>query len=83
MGRLNNPRKRFSFISDTSHGWLLVTSGELRAVGINEADITPYSYRDMSGETIALEEDSDAHTFLRAWENSSANLQKSKTVWRT
>ena len=68
MGQMNGPRKRFSFISDPSHGWLLVTPGELRAVGISEEDITPYSYRDITGETIALEEDCDAHTFLRAWE---------------
>jgi hypothetical protein len=68
MGQPQNSRKRFSFISDTSHGWLLVTPGELRAAGITEADITPYSYRDITGEVIALEEDSDAHTFLRAWE---------------
>jgi hypothetical protein len=68
MGQMQNPRKRFSFISDTSHGWLLVTPGDLRAAGITEADITPYSYRDITGEMIALEEDSDAHTFLRAWE---------------
>ena len=68
MGQVQNPRKCFSFISDTAHGWLLVTPGELRAAGITEADITPYSYRDITGETIALEEDCDAHTFLCAWE---------------
>lgn len=68
MGHMKHPRKRFSFISDTSHGWLLVTPGDLRAAGIKEEDITPYSYRDITGETIALEEDSDAHTFLCAWE---------------
>ncbi len=68
MGHMANPRKRFNFISDTAHGWLLVTPGELRAAGIIEADITPYSYRDITGETIALEEDSDVDTFLRAWE---------------
>ncbi len=68
MGQMKDPRKRFGFISDPSHGWLLVTPAELRAVGITESDITPYSYRDVSGETIALEEDCDAHTFLRKWE---------------
>lgn len=68
MTYMPNPRTRFSFISDTSHGWLLVTPGELRAAGVSEDQITPHSYRDITGETIALEEDSDAHTFLRAWE---------------
>ncbi|KJZ17914.1 hypothetical protein [Loktanella sp. S4079] len=68
MEQTQSPRKRFSFISDPSHGWLLVTPAELRTVGIAESDITPYSYRDLSGELIALEEDCDAHTFLRKWE---------------
>ncbi len=63
-----NPRTRFSFISDPSHGWLIVTSEELRSAGITEDDVTPYSYRDVSGQLIALEEDCDAHTFLRKWE---------------
>ena len=68
MTPVSNPRTRFSFISDPSHGWLMVTPAELHAVGITEDDITPYSYRDVSGQLIALEEDRDAHTFLRKWE---------------
>jgi len=68
MGKMENLRKRFSFISDPSHGWLIVTPAELRTVGITEDDITPYSYRNAAGELIALEEDCDAHTFLRKWE---------------
>ena len=68
MGQTNHLRKRFSFISDPSHGWLIVTPAELRTVGITEDDITPYSYRNVAGELIALEEDYDAHAFLRKWE---------------
>ena len=68
MTKMNTPRTRFSFVSDPGHGWLLVTPGELRAVGITEADISPYSYRSVCGELIALEEDCDAYTFLTKWE---------------
>lgn len=68
---MNTPfqrRTRFPFISDPSHGWLLVTPGEMRQAGLTEDDITPYSYRHVTGEIIALEEDCDAPTFLRVWE---------------
>ena len=68
MTHMPHPRSRFPFISDTSHGWLLVTPGELRSAGLSEADITPHSYRHVTGEIIALEEDCDAPTFLRIWE---------------
>ncbi len=68
MTPVSNPRTRFSFISDPSQGWLMVTPAELHAVGITEDDITPYSYRDVSGQLIALEEDCDAYTFLHKWE---------------
>ncbi|WP_299749624.1 hypothetical protein [uncultured Tateyamaria sp.] len=68
MTPVSNPRTRFKFISDPSHGWLMVTPAELRAVGITEDDVTPYSYRDVSGQLIALEEDCDAYTFLHKWE---------------
>ena len=68
MTHMPNPRTRFKLISDTYNGWLLVTPGELRTAGITAQDITPCSHRDVTGETIALDEDNDAHIFLRAWE---------------
>lgn len=69
MEKMRNPRKRLSFVSDNSHGWLIVTPEELRTVGITKDDITPYSYRNITAELIALEEDVDMPVFLRAWEH--------------
>ena len=60
-------RDTFTFTSDPGHGWLLVTQDELTNVGLTEADISSCSYR--KGETLALEEDSDAGTFLEAYKN--------------
>lgn len=57
----------FTFISDPGHGWLMVSPGQLADVGLTEADITPYSYRNIGTGTLALEEDCDAGTFLDAW----------------
>jgi hypothetical protein len=59
------PQKSFTLSCDPSHGWLLVTDSDMLAVGLSEADITPYSYR--SGGWIALEEDCDAGTFISAY----------------
>ncbi len=58
-------QKSFTLSSDPSHGWLLVTRDDMRAVGLTEADISPYSYQ--SGGWIALEEDCDAGTFIEAY----------------
>lgn len=60
----------FTFSTDPGHGWLLVTPAELAAVGLSEADITPYSYKSPSGDLLALEEDCDAGTFLEAWKKT-------------
>ncbi|WP_342075118.1 hypothetical protein [Yoonia sp. SS1-5] len=68
MTHIANDRARFEFASDPSHGWLIVSLGELMAAGLTERDITPYSYRHPEGELIALEEDCDARTFLAIWE---------------
>jgi hypothetical protein len=59
-------KTEFTFISDPGHGWLIVTRDDLADVGLTEADISPYSYQ--SAEWIALEEDCDAATFVKAWE---------------
>lgn len=58
-------RTHFTFLASSYHGWLIVTPDELAAVGLTEADITPYSYR--RGDHLGLEEDVDAHTFLEAY----------------
>lgn len=68
MTQIANARTRFPFASDPSHGWLIVSLGELMAAGLSEEDITPYSYRHPEGELLALEEDCDARTFLKVWE---------------
>jgi hypothetical protein len=57
---------RFIVSTDPGHGWLLVAPEDMVAVGLTEADITPYSYRSPDG-VIALEEDCDMGTFLDAW----------------
>jgi hypothetical protein len=58
-------RTHFTFVADPGHGWLIVTQRDLAAVGLTEADITPYSYR--LGNHVGLEEDLDAQTFLDAY----------------
>ena len=58
-------RTHFTFLADPGHGWLIVTLGELAAVGLSEADITPSSYR--NDDHLGLEEDMDAQTFLDAY----------------
>ena len=58
-------RTHFTFLASSYHGWLIVTLGDLAAVGLTETDITPYSYR--HGDHLGLEEDVDAQTFLKAY----------------
>ena len=58
-------RTHFTFLASSYHGWIIVTPDELAAVGLSEADITPYSYR--RGDQLGLEEDEDAQTFLAAY----------------
>jgi len=56
----------FTFESDPSHGWLLVTYAQLAKAGVSEQDISSHSYVSRNG-VIALEEDRDAPLFLNAW----------------
>ena len=58
-------RTHFTFLADPYHGWLIVTPSDLAAVGLSEADITPFSHR--SRDHLGLEEDVDAKTFLEAY----------------
>ena len=64
-------RGTFEFVCDPGHGWLLVSPDDLEKAGLTEQDITPFSYRNFTGDVIALEEDADAGTFLTAWETLS------------
>lgn len=57
----------FVFVCDPGHAWLIVTQADLDAVGLGPADFSPASTRAADGR-IALEEDVDAPTFIRAWE---------------
>ena len=51
--------------SDSGHGWLLVTTGHLEAVGLSEDHLSPYSYV-ASDLIVACEEDCDAQIFRGA-----------------
>ena len=55
-----------TYITDPGHGWLLVTVAQLAEVNLDPGSFTRYSYR--KGDTLALEEDCDMATFLRAYE---------------
>lgn len=58
--------KKFRFVSDPGHGWLAVKRSDLESLNVLDK-ITSYSYQ--KGKTVYLEEDCDASTFLRAYEN--------------
>lgn len=55
--------KRFKFYPDAGHGWLAVKRKLLIELGILNK-ITGYSYQ--KGQTVYLEEDCDASTFIDA-----------------
>lgn len=54
----------FTFHEDAGHGWLEVPYSALTELKI-ENQITGFSYRD--GDTVFLEEDQDAFTFVKAY----------------
>jgi len=55
---------KFIFHADAGHGWLAVKRRLLFDLGVAEK-ITSYSYQ--KGQTVYLEEDCDASTFLDAY----------------
>ena len=55
--------KTIRFVSDPGHGWALVLTSELRALGIVDK-ISRYSY--LNGQTAALEEDCDLGVYCEA-----------------
>ncbi len=54
--------RRFTYLQDPSHGWLLVTRAELEEVGLDARDLSCCSYVDR--DVYALEEDCDMPLFL-------------------
>jgi hypothetical protein len=57
------------WFSDSAHGWLRVSTKQLFALGL-EQDISNYSYISESGQSVYLEEDSDAGIFIDAYGRS-------------
>jgi hypothetical protein len=58
--------RRFTYLQDPGHGWLMVTKQDLEAFGLSPSDFTPYSY--VSADRLALEEDLDMGRFLQRLE---------------
>lgn len=58
------------FYEDPAHGWYRVSHTDLRSV---ECDISHYSYK--TTNWVYLEEDSDFHKFIRAWQNVGNTYQ--------
>lgn len=56
----------FTFHTDPGHGWLEVTTRQLRQVDLTPDDFSAFSYQ--QGDVVYLEEDCDASVFLRTWE---------------
>ena len=63
--RYRMKNKTYIFHSDPGHGWLAVKKSELTELGIY-GQISQYSY--MKGDTVYLEEDCDAYTFVKRFE---------------
>lgn len=64
----------FTLTQDPGHAWLLVTASDMAAVGLTEADISPYSYQ--SGGWRALEEDCDAAVFIEAYTRTTGGAPR-------
>mgnify|MGYP003143014551 CR=1 FL=1 len=56
----------FTFYTDPGHGWLQVPRRMLTELGI-DGDVTSFSYE--GGDYVYLEEDCDAGTFVRAYQD--------------
>jgi hypothetical protein len=55
--------RTFTYLQDPSHGWLIVSRGDLAVAGMSPADFSPCSY--LRGDTIVLEEDCDMPALLK------------------
>jgi len=60
--------KTYKFYNDPGHAWMAVKRNELNQLGIADK-ISSYSYQ--KGQTVYLEEDMDAPTFLNALKNKN------------
>ena len=61
-----------AYITDPSHGWLLVTTGQLEQLGMGPENFSRYSYR--YNDVLALEEDSDMSLFLAEYERQRGEM---------
>lgn len=57
----------FTYHYDAGHGWLEVHIYDAYDVGLDVDSFTSYSYQ--AGQMLFLEEDQDAGTFIKAYEN--------------
>lgn len=71
-------KKQYQFHTDPGHGWLAVKKSELVFLDVLEK-ITPYSY--MKGDTVYLEEDMDAATFMMAYQQKFGQELKYKSTY--
>jgi hypothetical protein len=58
--------KTFTVFNDPGHGWLKVTLADVEAIGLEEGDFSPYSYR--NGDALYLEEDCDLGIFAKRYQ---------------
>ena len=63
----------FTFHYDAGHGWLEVSKDVLPTVGLTEDDFSGYSYK--NDNNLYLEEDMDAHTFVKSWEIKHGDIK--------
>jgi len=57
----------FTLHTDPSHGWLEVTSKDLKIVGVDISTLSSFSYRSEDSKSFYLEEDCDAGVFVEAY----------------
>jgi hypothetical protein len=67
--------KQYIHHTDPGHGWLAVKKSELEFLKIADK-ITQYSY--VKGDTVYLEEDLDATTFILAYEKAFGYRPKTR-----
>lgn len=67
---------QFTFASDPSHGWLIVTANQLSKAGLTRRDFSMCSFEHVWDNTqvFALEEDCDMSKFVQAWESKYGEL---------
>lgn len=63
----------YTYLTDPGHGWLLVPTSEVRALGIA---VSPFSYWNAHTDMLALEEDCDMSRFLAARDGTKAATVK-------